>query len=53
ITSGCWSPTLEKSIAMAYVDAALSAEGATFTIDTEKLNAPATVCGLPFYKAAG
>ncbi len=51
ITSGCWSPTLEKSIAMGYVETAFSAMGNRVMIDPEKLNVPARTCPLPFYKA--
>ena len=51
VTSGCWSPTLEKSIAMGYVESALSAPGNTVVIDPEKLNTQATTCALPFYKS--
>jgi len=52
VTSGCWSPTLEKSIAMGYVESPLSAPGNAVLIDPEKLNVPAAMCPLPFYKSA-
>jgi aminomethyltransferase len=52
VTSGCWSPTLEKSIAMAYVDANLAAPGTSVSVDPEKLNVPASVCAIPFYKSS-
>lgn len=51
ITSGCWSPTLEKSIAMAYVPTALAVEGQTVEVNLGRATTPATVCKLPFYKA--
>jgi len=50
ITSGCWSPTLEKSIAMGYVETPLAEPGTTLTIDPDKLSASAKVVPLPFYK---
>ncbi len=53
VTSGCMSPTLERSIAMAYVDKSLAAPGARVQIDAGKggaaMEAEATT--LPFYKA--
>ncbi|MEQ8770504.1 MAG: glycine cleavage system aminomethyltransferase GcvT [Phycisphaerales bacterium] len=51
VTSGCASPTLGKSIAMAYVDAVHAEVGTTLTIDCGREQAPATVVELPFYKA--
>ncbi|MGI9014834.1 MAG: glycine cleavage system aminomethyltransferase GcvT [Phycisphaerales bacterium] len=51
VTSGCWSPTLERSIAMAYVDADLSAEGTNVTIDLGRATAKGTIVKLPFYSA--
>lgn len=51
ITSGCWSPTLEKSIAMAYVPAALAEEGTPVEVNLGRAMTPATVTKLPFYKA--
>jgi len=52
VTSGTLSPTLEKSIAMAYVDAAKSAMGEKLEVDLRGSRAGATVVALPFYKRA-
>lgn len=52
ITSGCTSPTLEKSIAMAYVDRVHTAEGSALDVDLGKdRTASALVVPMPFYKA--
>ncbi|GJM18796.1 MAG: aminomethyltransferase [Phycisphaeraceae bacterium] len=51
ITSGCASPTLGKSIAMAYVDNAHAAVGTTLAVDCGREQASATIVELPFYKA--
>lgn len=51
VTSACVSPTLERPIAMAYVDQASGSAGTTVQIDTGKQSLDATVCALPFYKA--
>ncbi|MBC7784060.1 MAG: glycine cleavage system aminomethyltransferase GcvT [Burkholderiales bacterium] len=50
VTSGTLSPTLQKSIAMAYVDAAFAAEGTTLAADLRGDHNPAVVVKLPFYK---
>jgi aminomethyltransferase len=50
VTSGCLSPTLDVSIAMAYVDAGQASEGTSLTVDLGKEQAMATVVKLPFYK---
>ncbi|MGN6504936.1 MAG: glycine cleavage system aminomethyltransferase GcvT [Tepidisphaeraceae bacterium] len=50
VTSGTFSPTLQKSIAMAYVDAPLAAVGTTLTVDLKGETNSATVVPLPFYK---
>src|SRR5918993_85932 len=50
VTSGTLSPTLQKSIAMAYVDADRAAEGAALSVDLKGTATPATVVKLPFYK---
>ncbi|MDA7951417.1 MAG: glycine cleavage system aminomethyltransferase GcvT [Pirellulaceae bacterium] len=49
VTSGTFSPTLEKAIGMAYVPAEFSAEGTALTIDLRGKRANATVVSLPFY----
>ncbi len=49
VTSGTCSPTLGKSIAMAYVDAALTADGTTLAADLKGTANPARVVKLPFY----
>ncbi|MEM1331688.1 MAG: glycine cleavage system aminomethyltransferase GcvT [Planctomycetota bacterium] len=51
VTSGCKSPTLDRSIAMALVDAEHAAVGAKLGIDTGKAVLDAEVVPLPFYKA--
>jgi aminomethyltransferase len=52
VTSGTLSPTLDRSIAMAFVDRAESAVGSAVTVDLGRQRAAATVVALPFYKAA-
>ncbi len=49
VTSGTFSPTLEKSIAMAYVDEP-HAVGSTIEVDLRGKRLPATIVQLPFYK---
>ncbi|MHC5023658.1 MAG: glycine cleavage system aminomethyltransferase GcvT [Planctomycetota bacterium] len=51
VTSGCLSPTLGKSIAMAYVDRGRSEAGASVEVDLGRQVAAATIVPLPFYKA--
>lgn len=48
VTSGCLSPTLGKSIAMAYVDAAYSEPGTSLTVNLGRATAAADVAALPF-----
>jgi aminomethyltransferase len=50
ITSGTFSPTLQRSIAMAYVDAAKASEGGSVEVDLRTALIPATITPLPFYK---
>src|SRR5687768_13986931 len=50
VTSGTLSPTLQKSIAMAYVDSAHAAEGSSLSVDLKGTAIPAKVVKLPFYK---
>jgi aminomethyltransferase len=50
LTSGALSPTLGYPIAMAYVDAELSAADTPLFIDVRGKRIPATVVPLPFYK---
>lgn len=52
VTSGCVSPTLGKSIAMAYVPSGSVGEGSAVEVDLGKdRGVGATVVKLPFYKA--
>ncbi len=52
VTSACLSPTLEKPIALAYVDAGASEMGQALEVDTGKGSAfAAHVTNTPFYKA--
>ncbi|HEX5270788.1 MAG TPA: glycine cleavage system aminomethyltransferase GcvT [Gemmataceae bacterium] len=50
VTSGTYSPTLDRAIAMAYVDPALTAAGTACEVDIRGKAAPARVVPLPFYK---
>ena len=50
VTSGTLSPTLNKSIAMAYVDSTFAAEGTELTADLNGSLIPAKIVKLPFYK---
>lgn len=50
VTSGTMSPTLNKSIAMAYVNVDQSAVGTQLTADLRGDLQPASVVPLPFYK---
>jgi aminomethyltransferase len=49
VTSGTFSPTLQKSIAMAYVPPQFAAVGAEVAIDIRGAHEPAKVVPLPFY----
>ena len=50
VTSGTFSPTLEQSIAMAYITADHAAIGTPLKIDIRGKRHAATVVKLPFYK---
>ena len=50
VTSGTWSPTLEKAIGMAYVPPALAAPGTPLELDVRGRKLPAAVVELPFYR---
>ena len=50
VSSGTYSPTLEQSIAMAYVSAEHSTTGALVEVDIRGKREAATVVPLPFYK---
>lgn len=50
VTSGTFSPTLEKPIAMAYVQPTAQAIGTNLQIDIRGTLHPATVVPLPFYQ---
>jgi aminomethyltransferase len=52
VTSGAPSPTLGKPIAIAYVDAAHAAPGASVAVDVRGTHEPVEVVALPFYKRA-
>ncbi|MBX3423636.1 MAG: glycine cleavage system aminomethyltransferase GcvT [Pirellulaceae bacterium] len=52
VTSGTFSPTLQRPIAMAYVSAELSAVGSMLSVDVRGSRVEAQVVPLPFYKAS-
>ena len=52
VTSGTFSPTLEKPIAMAYVPPAAAEPGMQLTVDVRGKVHGATVVELPFYARA-
>jgi len=51
VTSGCFSPTLEKAIAMAYLDAAHATSGESVEVQLGTKTVNASVTTLPFYAA--
>jgi aminomethyltransferase len=48
VTSGGFSPSLERPIAAAYVEAALAVPGTSLEIDVRGKRLPANVVPLPF-----
>jgi aminomethyltransferase len=52
VTSGTFSPTLERPIAMAYVRPTSQAVGTRLAVDIRGTRHPATVVPLPFYQRA-
>jgi aminomethyltransferase len=50
VSSGTFGPTVQKSIAMAYVDVNFVNEGRELTVDLKSALNPAKVVKLPFYK---
>ncbi len=50
ISSGTFSPTFEKSIAMGYVEAASATVGTEVEVDIRGKRVPAQIVALPFYK---
>lgn len=52
VTSGTFGPTVQKSIAMAYVDPAVTPVGTEVTVDLKGTPNAAKVVALPFYKRA-
>jgi aminomethyltransferase len=52
VTSGTFGPTVQKSIAMGFVEAGLGGEGTELGVDLKGTINPARVVKLPFYKRA-
>jgi aminomethyltransferase len=50
VTSGTLTPTLQKALAMAYIEPALSAVGTEVLVDIRGKREPARVVPLPFYR---
>lgn len=50
VTSGTYSPTFERPLAMAYVKPSASAIGTPLAVDIRGTQLPATVVPLPFYQ---
>lgn len=50
ITSGTFSPTLQRPIAMAYIEPAFTSPGAQVAVDVRGRAEPARIVGLPFYR---
>ena len=50
VTSGTFSPTLEKTIGMGYVPIELAEVGTSIEVDAKGKRLPAKVIELPFYK---
>lgn len=52
VTSGSWSPTLEKAIALAYLPLKLSKPGQSIEVEIRGKTYPGTVVKKPFYRSA-
>ena len=52
VTSGTFAPTLQRSVAIAYVDVEYAAEQAAVSVDLGGASVAAKVVKLPFYKRA-
>ncbi|MGA1627112.1 MAG: glycine cleavage T C-terminal barrel domain-containing protein, partial [Prochlorothrix sp.] len=50
VTSGTWSPTLQKAIALAYVPTSLAKVGTAVTVTIRGKDCSGTVVKKPFYK---
>ncbi|QZD90374.1 glycine cleavage system aminomethyltransferase GcvT [Qipengyuania aurantiaca] len=48
VTSGGFSPTLQRPIAMAYIDTGLATEGTEVEVEVRKKRLPAKVAAMPF-----
>jgi aminomethyltransferase len=48
VTSGGFSPTLERPIAMGYIDTGFTEEGTELEVEVRKKRLPAKVAALPF-----
>jgi aminomethyltransferase len=53
VTSGVWSPTLEKAIGMTYLPPELGEPGTALEIQVRKRRLAAVVVELPFYRTLG
>jgi aminomethyltransferase len=51
VTSGTFSPTLQRGIALGYVPRALAAAGTSLDVEVRGRAVPAQVTRLPFYRA--
>ena len=49
VTSGTYSPSLERPIGLGFVESALAAKGTTFEVITGETRLPARVVPVPFY----
>ena len=52
VTSGSFSPTLDRPIAMAYVEPSIASDQSRLDIDIRGSRVSATIVPLPFYKRA-
>ena len=50
VTSGTFTPTLARAVAMAYVDPAWAPPGTACEVDVRGKPAPARIVPLPFYR---
>lgn len=53
VTSGTFSPTLERALGMAYVPVSMATAGTKLVLDIRGKHVPAVIVDLPFYKRAG